>query len=108
MNKGDKVIVVYEDKRIPPSEATIVSVGRKYITINNIHPDYSKFDLTTYESVDTKAGYNIRAKLYSSLDEYRQEKEQALQYQQLYNKLLCRLKELTLEQLMAIDRYLSE
>lgn len=37
MNKGDKVIVVYENKRIPPSEATIVSVGRKYITINNIH-----------------------------------------------------------------------
>lgn len=108
MNKGDRVIVVYEDKRISPLEATVISVGRKYITINNIHTDYSKFDLVTHESVDTRSGYNIRAKLYSSIDAYNEEIKEKQLYKELYDKILSLLKYASVKQLMAIKNYLNE
>ena len=108
MNKGDRVIVAYEDKRIPPSEATVISVGRKYITINNIHPDYSKFDLVTHESVDTRSGYNIRAKLYSSIDAYNEEIKEKQLYKELYDKVLSLLKCASIKSLITIKNYLND
>ena len=70
MKVGDKVYVVYDDNRRKPFYTTIRSIGRKYITINNAHPSESRFDILTKLSADDNRGWNCKAKLYESEEQF--------------------------------------
>lgn len=96
MKKGNIVYVVYDDKRRSPFHATIKSIGKKYIHIDNVHISESKFDIITHESVNDNTGWNCKAKLFESKESYEtQIKENELK-RQLYLKITNKLRSASL------------
>lgn len=87
MKKGDLVYVVFDDPRIRPIEATIISVGSKYITINNIYHGSARFHKDTLCSADDRFGRNARAKLYKSKEAYEQFIIDRAHRKELYTKI---------------------
>lgn len=47
MKVGDKVYLVYEDPRRPSHEVNIISIGKKYITVDRVHRSESRYDILT-------------------------------------------------------------
>lgn len=88
MKKGDSVYIVYDDSRMRPHRATILSIGSKYIYVSEMHPSQSRFDILTHKSVDTSSGYNIRATLYSSEADYRLLQERNAREKALREKVI--------------------
>lgn len=72
MFKGERVYIVPEDSRTAPYYRTIISIGSKYITVDD-NCSYNRFDKNTHESICDKNGWNPRLKLYRSKFEYEQE-----------------------------------
>lgn len=72
MKVGDTAYLVYDDTRKGPVNVTIKSIGRKYITVDGVHRSESRYDIITKKSVDDNTGWNCRATLYASCEQYRQ------------------------------------
>ena len=73
LSKRQKVFIVPEDTRSKPFEATIISVGRKYITIDaynyRFNAQVKRFPIP---SVEDSSGWNPRLDLYLSKEHYQQ------------------------------------
>ena len=73
LSKGRKVYIVPEDTRSKPFEATIISVGRKYITIDaynyRFNAQVKRFPIP---SVEDYSGWNPCLDLYLSKEHYQQ------------------------------------
>lgn len=82
IQKGNKVYVVPEDSRNVPYYRAVVSIGRKYITVDD-NPDYNRFDINTHESICNRAGWNPRLKLYESKEEYEWQQVLTVEREQL-------------------------
>ena len=93
MKKGDSVYVVFDDPRIRPLEATIISVGSRYITIDNIHRSSARYHKDTLCSADDASGWNARAKLYKSKEAYEQSIIDSARKNELYTKITELLQE---------------
>lgn len=107
MKKGDKVYVVYKDARNRPHYSNIISVGSKYITIDGVHRDYSRFDKITKESVDTQNGWNCRAVLFESEEAYNEYVLRKNRKVLLRNKLIDYIKTLECDKLEEIYKILG-
>lgn len=88
MKKGDSVYVVFDDSRILPFEATIISVGSRYITIDNTHRSSARYHKDTLCSADDKSGWNAHAKLYKSKEAYEQSIIDGARREEVYTKII--------------------
>ena len=86
---GSKVYIVPDDTRNVPYYRTVISIGRKYITVAD-NSSLNKFDILTKRSVDDKTGWNPKLKLYDSKFAY----EQQLQYYAERKQLLENIEKL--------------
>ena len=66
---SSRVYIVPDDKRDTPYYRTVVSIGRKYITVDD-NPSYNRFYVQTRRSADDKNGWNPRLTLYESERDY--------------------------------------
>ena len=89
---GDMVYVVYDDDRIPPIYATVKSIGRKFIHLDNVHVSASRFDITTHRSVDDRDGWNCRAELFESKEAYENQVKENELKAQLRKKVIDKLR----------------
>lgn len=106
MKKGDTVYIVPEDIRCPHYTAKIVSVGRKYITIEGPNGE-NKFDVKTFYSVDSKSVYNCRRTLYISAEDYKKAIIKKHKRAALVGKLTAFIQIQPLEKLMKISSYFA-
>lgn len=86
---GSKVYIVPDDTRSKPYYRTVISIGRKYITVDD-NSSNNKFDILTKRSVCDKNGWNPNLKLYDSKFAY----EQQLQYDTERKQLLENIEKL--------------
>lgn len=86
---GSEVYIVPEDTRNIPYYRTVISIGRKYITIAD-NLSCNKFDILTKHSIDDRNGWNPRLKMYDSKFAY----EQQLQYDAERKQLLENIEKL--------------
>lgn len=71
LSKGQKVYIVPEDTRNGPFEATIISIGRKYITIDTYNYRFNaQVKRFPIPSVEDYSGWNPRIDLYLSKEHY--------------------------------------
>lgn len=84
MKIGDTLYLVYDDTRKEPRNVTVTSIGRKYITVDGVHGSESKYDILTKKSVDDNTGWNCRATLYTSKEQYNK-----IAYQKLITNEYC-------------------
>lgn len=89
IQKGSKVYIVPSDTRNVPYYRTVVSIGRKYITVDD-NSSYNRFDIKTHLSVNDYNNWNPRLKIYGSKYEY----EQQLQYDSERKQLLEKIDKL--------------
>lgn len=109
IQKGSKVYIVPRDTRIEPYYRTVVSIGRKYITVDdNLH--YNKFDILTKESVDDSSGWNPHLILYESKEAYKDIIEKRDKWLKLYSIISDEhlLQKATIEQLEMIIKMLKK
>lgn len=86
IQKGSKVYIVPNDKRNAPYHRTVVSIGRKYITVDD-NSSYNRFDIITKQSVNDKNDWNPRLKLYENKEEYEQQLQYASERKQLLENI---------------------
>ena len=98
---------MYKDARNHPHYSNIISVGSKYITIDGVHRDYSKFDKITKESVDTRNGWNCRAMLFESEEAYSKHVLRKNKEVLLRNKLIDYIRTLECDKLEEIYKALG-
>lgn len=108
MKVGDKAVVIYSDRRINPVYVHITRIGHKYITVDNMHPSQARFDIKTLMSIDDSSGYNINAKLYSSIEAYNEELEDKQLRKALYDDILSLLRNVSIKSLITIKNYLND
>lgn len=76
MKVGDTLYLVYDDTRLSPHTVKIKSIGNKYVHVDFVCIYNDKFDKNTLRSADDRNGYNIKATLYKSKEDYeRKQKE---------------------------------
>ena len=68
MEVGQEVYIVPDDTRRPPFYTTVVSIGRKYITVKG-PSDESRFDLITHRAINYN-NWSPRLTLYESKEAY--------------------------------------
>ena len=86
---GSRVYIVPEDTQNIPYYRTVISIGRKYITVAD-NSSCNKFDILTKYSVCDRDGWNPRLTLYESKAVYDDMRES--QYRK--NRLLSKIKNL--------------
>lgn len=91
MKAGDTAYLVYDDTRKDPLNVTIKSIGRKYITIDGVHSSESRYDILTKRSADDASGWNCRATLYESCEQYHQARYEKLVTNELRLRIIARL-----------------
>ena len=98
LKKGDTVVVYNDiDKRNPPFETPIKSIGKKWIT--DIHSN--KFDTMGYGSY----GWNLFP---GNMEEYNQWVETKEIARNIYNDLNSKIYRLSREELAIIEKIISE
>lgn len=108
MKVGDKVYVVFNDTRREPFYTTIKSIGRKYITIDNIHYTESKYDIVTKESVDDCNGHNCKATLYESEQAYIEKQKEIALRKDIARSINIDIHSLSIEKLKRILSIINE
>ena len=98
---GNRVYIVPDDKRDTPYYRTVVSIGRKYITVDD-NPSYNRFYVQTRRSVDDKNGWNPRLTLYESERDYQIMQEMQNERYELISKIQNKLPKASLEKLEQI------
>lgn len=83
---GSQVYIVPDDTRNIPYYRTVVSIGRKYITVDD-NPSCNKFDISTKKSVNDKTGWNPRLNLYESKFAYEQQLQYSIERKQLLENI---------------------
>lgn len=71
IQKGSLVYIVPDDTRHEPYNSRVVSVGSKYITVE----DRDRFDIQTLYSVEDGRGWNPRLQLYKSKEHFERKKQ---------------------------------
>ena len=72
IQKGSLVYIVPTDNRHEPYNCRVLSIGAKYITVE----DKNKFDKITLYSVDDSRGWNPRLRLYKSKEHFEHKKQE--------------------------------
>lgn len=88
MKVGDEVYLVYDDTRRVPRHVTIKSIGHKYITVSGVHSSESKYDILTKRSVDDTRGWNCKAQLYESVEQYNEQQLENLVIHELKTRIV--------------------
>lgn len=88
MKVGDKVYLVYEDPRRPSHEVNIISIGKKYITVDRVHRSESRYDILTKKSVDDQSGCNCRARLYESKEKYFEQQLEDMRINEIRRRII--------------------
>ena len=95
---SSRVYIVPDDKRDTPYYRTVVSIGRKYITVGD-NPSYNRFYIQTRRSVDDRNGWNPRLTLYESERDYQIMQDERYE---LISKIQDKLPNTSLEKLEQI------
>lgn len=72
IQKGSLVYIVPLDNRHEPYNCRVLSIGTKYITVE----DKNKFDKYTLYSIDDSKGWNPRLQLYKSKEYFERKKQE--------------------------------
>ena len=95
---GNRVYIVPDDKRDTPYYRTVVSIGRKYITVDD-NSSYNRFYVQTRRSANDKNGWNPRLTLYESERDYQIMQDERYE---LISKIQNKLPNTSLEKLEQI------
>lgn len=106
---GSEVYIVPSDTRNKPYYRTVISIGRKYITVAD-NPSYNRFDILTKKSIANRTGWNPSLTLYESKEVYEDIIEKRDTWLKLYNIISDEhlLQKATIEQLEIIIKMLKK
>ena len=91
MKVGDKAYLVYEDPRRHSHEVNIISIGKKYITVDGVHRSESRYDILTKKSADDQNGCNCRARLYESKEKYFEQQLENMRINEIRQRIIYRI-----------------
>ena len=98
---GNRVYIVPDDNRNTPYYRTVVSIGRKYITVDD-NSSYNRFYVQTRRSADDRNGWNPQLTLYESERDYQIMLEIQYERCELISKIQNKLSDATLGELKEI------
>lgn len=100
--KGQDVYIVPHDSRYKPFHAKVISIGSKYITIDNLHYTENKFYISDLSNISG------RYDLYFSEEHYEREIKAREKRKEIYNYCKDNLHKLNYEQLCAVEVLIKE
>lgn len=106
MEVGQKVYIVPYDSRYNPFYSNVIKIGKKYITIDNLHPSQNKFRISDFKQEGR--AYTSRYKLYKSKEYYQKELSERIEYSEYLNNVRYKISTLSLEQLKETFDFISK
>lgn len=106
MKIGQKVYIVPDDTRRPPFYTTVVTIGRKYITVKG-SSDESRFDLITHKAINYN-NWSPRLTLYESKEAYEAKIAKVALVKELLSDIQLKLPKASIAKLIKIKDILYE
>lgn len=103
LKKGDVVSCISRDSRSGNVEATVKSIGRKYITVDGVNKSYSKYERETLVCADWSSWELFPG----TLDEYAQHLKDEHEREETIRRINRQLQKLELSQLKSLTEALQ-
>ena len=100
MEVGQKVYIVPYDSRYNPFYSNVINIGKKYITVDNIHKSKNRFRICDYEQ--ECGNYSSECRLYESKYDYEHNLSESNKRHKCITEIQNNLDILNIEQLEQI------
>lgn len=100
MKVGQEVYIVPYDSRYNPFYSNVINIGKKYITVDNIHKSKNRFRICDYEQ--ECGNYSSECKLYESKHDYEHNLSESNKRNKYITEIQNKLDILNIEQLEQI------
>ena len=106
MEVGQKVYIVPYDSRYNPFYSNVIKIGKKYITVDNIHKSKNRFRICDYEQ--ECGNYSSECSLYESKEDYQKQLSDIKERHDFIDKIHDKLNTLRVEQLKETFDFISK
>ena len=106
MKVGQEVYIVPYDSRYNPFYSNVINIGKKYITVDNIHKLKNRFRICDYKQ--ECGNYSSECRLYESKEDYQKELSEIIEYSEYLNRVRYKISTLSLEQLKETFDFISK